>query len=207
MAHIHTHAPTHTFLLIFTLMYFHSCTLKLLSLFTLLHQSAPLFSQVQEDANFDLMKQYILDSVIKKKDIFTTSKPQELEYFHKLFKAKGPFDIVIDGLNMAFSNTPGHIHSRSPRSQVKKLESMQVQSQSHLPSFPCPSTLQVRDVVLHFANQGLKVLLVSRKRVKMYRDYNEIASRATVLALDNVREAWPVLIPRNYLGNDPGPLL
>ena len=40
--------------------------------------------------------------------------------------------------------------------------------------------------MLHFAEQGMKVLLVSRKRVKMYRDYNEIASRATVLALDNV---------------------
>ena len=130
---IPTLAHIHTLLLIVRLVYLRSCTLKLLHLstlfhlFTLLHQSAPSFSQDQEDANFHLMKQYILDSVIKKNDIFTTSKPQELEYFFKLFKAKGPFDIVIDGLNMAFSNTPGHIHSRSP-TQVKKLESMQVKS-------------------------------------------------------------------------------
>ena len=47
-------------------------------------------------------------------------------------------------------------------------------------------SLQVLNVVDYFCDAGLKVLVVTRRRAKFYRDFHQICKRARVHLLDKV---------------------
>ena len=124
-------------------------------------------SHWQEGKEFNLLHKKVLDAVLQGKDIYQSTYPKELEEFLDMVDREGPFDVVIDGLNIAFSSTPGRYKDIQSRGQPGRLES-----------------LQVLNVVDYFCDAGLKVLVVSRRRAKFYKDYSKICNRARVHLLN-----------------------
>ena len=123
----------------------------------------------KEGKEFNLLHKEVLEAVLHGKDIYQSTYPKELEEFLKMVDAEGPFDVVIDGLNMAFSSTPGRYKDIQSRGQPGRLES-----------------LQVLNVVDYFCDAGLRVLVVTRTRAKFYKDYSKICQRARVHLLNKV---------------------
>lgn len=51
---------------------------------------------------FDELRVNFLNNVLVGDDVFKNTTPQELDKFFKLVKSEAPFDVVIDGLNVAY---------------------------------------------------------------------------------------------------------
>lgn len=53
-----------------------------------------------------------MDKVVAGNDIYLKTTPKEWESFVRVIEENGPFDIVVDGLNVAFaSNRTGDMYS------------------------------------------------------------------------------------------------
>lgn len=48
------------------------------------------------------MRSAFFESVVIGKDVFMNSTPEELQRFISFVEKNGPFDIILDGLNIAF---------------------------------------------------------------------------------------------------------
>lgn len=53
----------------------------------------------QED--FDELRSAFLNPVLIGKDIFLKTQPEEMKHFLSFLSRQGPFDVVLDGLNIA----------------------------------------------------------------------------------------------------------
>lgn len=53
--------------------------------------------------DYELLKSVFIDNVIIGKNVFNKTTPDELESFEKFVKNLGSCDVVIDGLNVAYS--------------------------------------------------------------------------------------------------------
>jgi mitochondrial ribonuclease P protein 3 len=88
-------------------------------------------------AEFDKIAARFLDDIIVKSDVFQRSNPKEIERFKAFVEQTIPYDCVIDGLNVAFSQG----NKLNKEVYVRILEK----------------------VVRHFADQGQKVLVIGRR--------------------------------------------
>lgn len=52
---------------------------------------------------FELVKNEFVNKVVKGDDIYLKTTAKEWASFENVLKEKGPFDIVMDGLNVAYS--------------------------------------------------------------------------------------------------------
>lgn len=55
------------------------------------------------DKQFELVKNEFVNKVVKGDDIYRKTTVKEWASFENVLKEKGPFDIVMDGLNVAYS--------------------------------------------------------------------------------------------------------
>ncbi|XP_028835462.1 mitochondrial ribonuclease P catalytic subunit isoform X1 [Denticeps clupeoides] len=61
------------------------------------------------DAEYGHLKDRVMKDVIKGRDVFTKTTPEELESFKQFVHRKPPFDVVIDGLNVANASGRGNL--------------------------------------------------------------------------------------------------
>lgn len=54
------------------------------------------------EKEFGHLREVFLKNVLVGSDIFKNTTPEELQRFFKMVEEKAPFDIVIDGLNVAY---------------------------------------------------------------------------------------------------------
>lgn len=59
--------------------------------------------QVVGKEEFSTLKLQLVEKSLKREDVFLNSSPEELRRFRKFIRDRGPFDVVIDGLNVAFA--------------------------------------------------------------------------------------------------------
>jgi ribonuclease P protein 3 len=65
------------------------------------------------DKQFKTLSESFLKSVVLGRDVFTKSTPSEITAFQTFLKQSYPYDIVIDGLNVAYSTgTTGKFSSQ-----------------------------------------------------------------------------------------------
>lgn len=55
------------------------------------------------DSEFKLLQERFMSDVVVRKNIFNNSSPQELQNFKDFLEVTGPYDVVIDGLNVAYA--------------------------------------------------------------------------------------------------------
>ncbi|XP_015205679.2 mitochondrial ribonuclease P catalytic subunit isoform X2 [Lepisosteus oculatus] len=116
------------------------------------------------------LKDRVMSDVIRGRDVFTKTTPQELESFMSFVKKRPPFDVVIDGLNVANTSSKGN--------QAKTLLA----------------------VVSELASQGLRVLVLGRKHMlKNSRSWDRshmvlIQQKADCFFTENISEDDPFLL-------------
>lgn len=104
------------------------------------------------------------------RDIFTKSTPDELVHFKDFLSKMQPFDVVLDGLNIAYS-----AGQRKPSDLYASLLSV---------------------VVNHFANQNKRVLVLGRVHMTRWprRHWDEIKAKATIFLTQNISQDDPYLL-------------
>nr|CAG4641165.1 EOG090X0CGF [Eulimnadia texana] len=115
------------------------------------------------------LQQKFFDKVLTGSDVFIGSSPQEIERFQTLVKQTAPFDIVIDGLNVAYKN-----NYKEGRSKVEA----------------------VRHVVNYFASKGKKILVLGKIHLRKWSALlmKDIETKATVFLTDNLSRDDPFML-------------
>ncbi|XP_029454816.1 mitochondrial ribonuclease P catalytic subunit isoform X2 [Rhinatrema bivittatum] len=119
---------------------------------------------------YDNLKDVILNDVIQGTDTFRKTTPEELRQFQKFVGSRPPYDIVIDGLNVA------GICGRGCRSQI------------------------LLDIVSHLAQQNLRLLMLGRKHMlkasgSWWRSHMAvIQQKADCFFTENISEDDPFLL-------------
>ncbi|MBN3294859.1 MRPP3 ribonuclease, partial [Amia calva] len=125
--------------------------------------------QLSED-EYRQLRDSVMRDVIEGPDVFNKTTPEELETFKRFVKRKPPFDVVIDGLNVANSSTQGN------------------QSETLLA------------VVSQLVQDGLRVLVLGRKHMlRPSRSWDRgnmslIQKRADCFFTENISEDDPFLL-------------
>ncbi|XP_051579041.1 mitochondrial ribonuclease P catalytic subunit isoform X1 [Myxocyprinus asiaticus] len=124
------------------------------------------------------LKNKVMKDVLEGSDIFNKTTPEELESFKSFVKRRPPFDIVIDGLNVA-NTTPKATHSETLLAVVSELE-----------------------------QQGLNILVLGRKHMLQpsrnwdRQNMNMIKQKAHCFFTENISEDDPFLLyAALYSGN------
>eukprot|EP00058_Branchiostoma_floridae_P025132 XP_002610622.1 hypothetical protein BRAFLDRAFT_65812 [Branchiostoma floridae] len=127
------------------------------------------------DEEFHLLHDSVLRRVIHGKDIFRSTTPEELKKFLDFIKDRNDYDVVVDGLNVAYAF--GSKQKKYSRTLLK--------------------------VVEHLVQQlGLHVLVLGRKHMKVTTahgawrrsDMDTIESLADLFLTDNVSKDDPYLL-------------
>nr|CAD7426492.1 unnamed protein product [Timema monikensis] len=119
-----------------------------------------------EDLRDAFMKEVVIGS-----NVFVKTSPEELQDFKMFLQRSQPFDVVIDGLNVAYS---AGVSKGNPRIFSDMLQS----------------------VVRHFVSRSQRVLLLGRKHMlswpRRYMDY--VHSNAQVFFAQNISQDDPFLL-------------
>lgn len=122
------------------------------------------------EEEYNQLKEKVMNDVIQGKDVFKKTTPQELESFKSFVKKRPPFDVVIDGLNVANTTSKGN------------------QSETLL------------EVVSHLAQQNLRLLVLGRKHMLRgsrswdRKNMSVIQQKADCFFTDNISEDDPFLL-------------
>lgn len=68
------------------------------------------------------MREEFLNNVVKGDDIYQKTTPEEWTRFEETIKKNGPFDLVVDGLNVAFCANPNNYHPGRPMNSDNKIK-------------------------------------------------------------------------------------
>lgn len=77
------------------------------------------------EEEYTQLKHTVMEDVIEGRDVFNKTTPEELERFKIFVKKRPPFDVVIDGLNVA-NTTPKCVKSESLLAVVSELQGLNV---------------------------------------------------------------------------------
>ncbi|KAI9563201.1 hypothetical protein GHT06_010659 [Daphnia sinensis] len=122
------------------------------------------------DEEFAALRNRITEKVLLGTDVFLGSKPEEMQRFEELLKTTGPYDIVIDGLNVAY-----HMSIKSRKQPSAKVDALM-------------------SVVKHFKNQKLRVLVLTRKHLLTGVPLQRMKQEAHVFVTENLSRDDPFLL-------------
>lgn len=113
------------------------------------------------DEEFKTLQSNIKDKLIIGSDLFLKTSPQELEKFLNFIEKTGPYDIILDALNVSYS-----IGKQSQATGAKAL---------HI-------------VVEYFLNQNKKVLILGRKHILTWKKnlIGDMLSKTSSFFTDNL---------------------
>lgn len=113
--------------------------------------------KLSED-EFNLLQQNVKEKLIVSSDLFLKTSPQELNNFMQFVEKTAPYDIVLDGLNIAFAA------GRHSTERMKILTT----------------------VVEHFSKQDKKILLLGRKHMIKWPNMKRIMNITCSFLTDNL---------------------
>ncbi|XP_078262700.1 mitochondrial ribonuclease P catalytic subunit [Rhinoraja longicauda] len=87
------------------------------------------------DEEYNILRDCVMNDVIQGRDVFKKTTPEELQHFQSFVKNRLPFDVVIDGLNVA------NISAKGTQSKI------------------------LLEVVSHLAQQNMHLLVLGRKHM------------------------------------------
>lgn len=142
------------------------------------HCRSSLASIVVPEESFCALRDAFIQAVIIKKEIFNKTTPKELERFQVFLKKTKPYDVVIDGLNVAFST--GNQKS------------------------PAVYAMQLAAVVKHYVRLRKRVLVIGRQHMDRWRskDMKYIRENAFLFLTEDLSQDDPFLL---YAAMESGP--
>lgn len=132
------------------------------------------------------MRNTFLEKIIIGKDVFLKSTPHELNHFKEFINKMDKFDVILDGLNVAY--TAGLQHP--------KVLSGIVSTYSVLSKYNIFYLLQVAAVVSYFAEQNKKILVLGRLHMSNWpkSNWKYVLKHSTVFLTQNLSQDDPYLL-------------
>uniref|UniRef100_A0A675B338 Mitochondrial ribonuclease P catalytic subunit n=1 Tax=Anopheles darlingi TaxID=43151 RepID=A0A675B338_ANODA len=142
------------------------------------HCKESLTSIVVPQESFERLKERFLEAVLISKEIFNKTTPEELGRFQKFLQKTIPYDVVIDGLNVAFSSG----NHKNPALYAK----------------------QIAAVVRHYVHQKKRVLVIGRQHMDKWRskDMKYIRENSFLFLTEDLSQDDPFLL---YAALESGP--
>ncbi|KAK4026031.1 hypothetical protein OUZ56_015057 [Daphnia magna] len=122
------------------------------------------------DEEFAALRKRITEKVLLGTDVFLGSKPEEMQRFKELIKTTAPYDIVIDGLNVAY-----HISTKNRKQSSTKVDALM-------------------SVVKYFTNQKLRVLVLTREHLLKGVALQRMKQEAHIFITENLSRDDPFLL-------------
>ncbi|KFB37460.1 AGAP001968-PA-like protein [Anopheles sinensis] len=137
-----------------------------------------LASIVVTEESFQKLKEKFLEAIFVNKEIFNRTTPDELRRFQNVLKKTTPYDVVIDGLNVAFSSG----NQKSPTAYAQ----------------------QVAAVVRHYVRQKKRVLVIGRQHMDKWRskEMKYIRENSFLFLTEDLSQDDPFLL---YAALESGP--
>nr|CAH7762887.1 unnamed protein product [Callosobruchus chinensis] len=151
--------------------------LQMLNIFTTVSYKGVCQNCNSRMANFELtpkefaeLKSAVLEKIIVGENVFTRTDPDELRRFNEFVTNMGTFDVVLDGLNVAYS--AGTRHS------------------------PVVHSALVAAVVSHFVNHNKRILVLGRVHMNKWprKNWGYVTENATVFLTQNISQDDPYLL-------------
>ncbi|XP_023298776.2 mitochondrial ribonuclease P catalytic subunit [Lucilia cuprina] len=122
------------------------------------------------DEDFTKLQTSFLDKVLIRNDVFQKSTPQEVKRFCDYVERTGPYDCVVDGLNVAYS-----MGSRKPTQALANL---------------------LASVVKYFHNKNKYVLILGRKHMNNWpkKTMQYVKDNAAVFLANDISQDDPFLL-------------
>ena len=156
----------------------------------------PIGSPHLSQKDIDLLKDNIISRLIVKDDIYQSSHPNELKKFDAILAKNENFDIVVDGLNVCGLASQ----------EVKTKEYYTKERKYSLKNFQNNQNFILYTVLKKLKQQGLKTLLIHRKHLKRFQNFNEIRELCQYVILDDTSNDDPFFIaaalnsgPKTYI--------
>ncbi|XP_055303152.1 mitochondrial ribonuclease P catalytic subunit-like [Sitodiplosis mosellana] len=127
--------------------------------------------------DFITLQNEFLNNVVGKGQaniIYQKTTPEEWQAFERTIKENGPFDIVMDGLNVSYLANQQNIHVADKLAFTKFKHKQK----------PCAFALA--NVVSQLTAEGKRVLVVGRKHMNRWPKMNAIRQMATVFLVDDI---------------------
>ncbi|XP_052902232.1 mitochondrial ribonuclease P catalytic subunit [Anopheles moucheti] len=127
---------------------------------------------------FQRMRDAFLEAVLINREIFNRTTPEELNRFQTFLKKTLPYDVVIDGLNVAFSSG----NQKNPTVYAQ----------------------QVASVVRHYVRQKKRVLVIGRRHMDKWRskEMKYIRENSFLFLTEDLSQDDPFLL---YAALESGP--
>ena len=144
-------------------------------------------NQEISDDEFADLKKGLIDKVLLGTDVYLGSKPDELLRFQKFIQKTAPYDVVIDGLNVAYLGKNTFRYPEAVSDTIRITCGIITNSLSlHF--------IQLSSVVNYFTNQNLRVLVLTREHLKIRR---KATNSALVFATENLYVSPVKFIDKN----------
>uniref|UniRef100_A0A182QC24 Mitochondrial ribonuclease P catalytic subunit n=1 Tax=Anopheles farauti TaxID=69004 RepID=A0A182QC24_9DIPT len=142
------------------------------------HCRGNLASIVVTDDQFQALREKFLQAVLINREIFNRTTPEELKRFQTFLKKTIPYDVVIDGLNVAFSSG----NQKNPTVYAH----------------------QVAAVVRHYVRQKKRVLVIGRQHMDKWRskEMKYIRENSFLFLTEDLSQDDPFLL---YAALESGP--
>ncbi|XP_053695978.1 mitochondrial ribonuclease P catalytic subunit [Sabethes cyaneus] len=134
------------------------------------HCKCTIGSIVVPEESFLALRDAFLQAALIKKEVFNRTNPEELQRFQRFVKQTKPYDIVIDGLNVALST--GNQKS------------------------PVVYAMQIAAVVRHYVHKKKRVLVIGRQHMNRWRskDMKYIREKAYLFLTEDLSQDDPFLL-------------
>ncbi|XP_031628172.1 mitochondrial ribonuclease P catalytic subunit-like [Contarinia nasturtii] len=128
---------------------------------------------------FNMLRTEFMDKVVKGADIYQKTTPEEWKSFEEVIRENGPFDIVMDGLNVSYlaKKTVDQAKANNQSSSLSKL---------HFNLDGRPNVHTLTNAVKQLHDEGKRVLVVGRKHMNRWPNINNIRKIATLFLVDNI---------------------
>lgn len=130
------------------------------------------------EEEFQLVRQNFEKKVVQGVDLYHKTTPDEWKDFMKLIEENGPFDIVVDGLNVAFKSNYG-----STEQQIGRARANGNLVSNLVITLKCEMKkkihynfifMQLIDAVKQLKQDGKRVLIIGRKHMEQWQGIQKL---------------------------------
>ncbi|XP_031623922.1 uncharacterized protein LOC116341153 isoform X2 [Contarinia nasturtii] len=126
------------------------------------------------NAEFNILQTEFMNNVVKGADIYQNTTPEEWDSFEQMIQKNGPFDIVIDGLNVSYQANLNNV-------QANGLSKLSLSNDY----YKSPCSYSLADAAKQLIDEGRRVLVIGKKHMKVWSTMEDIRQIATVFLVEN----------------------
>lgn len=125
------------------------------------------------DSELDTLKTEFIKNVVNEANIHEKTTSEEWESFKQILIDNGPFDVVIDGLNICYNSDPNNDN-------------------------PSPSAASLLNIVKQLNDEGKRILVIGKKHMTYWEKMRYMRQIVTVFLVDNKYAIFIHILRKNF---------